>query len=277
MRNLLISLSSGLLINESEVQCLYLWLVLFVKMDFNIFEPVKGVELIDLGIYVKEQRVLIIADIHIGYEGALNKQGVFVPKFHFKDLIKRLESLFEFLDAHDHPVDTILVNGDLKHEFGVISDEEWRNVLKFLDFLRRRSKNVVLIRGNHDKALGPLADKRDVLFVDSFLLGDILVCHGDKVPVIPSSVKTLIIGHDHPAVSLRDGLRVETFKSFLVGKYKRKNLIVQPSFNQLVEGTDVLKESPLSPFLHRDLSMFDVYIVADSVYYFGKVKKLKDL
>ena len=243
----------------------------------EVFEPIKGVEIIDLALYIKEKRVLIIADLHIGYEEALTKQGVLVPKFHFRDLVKRLESLFEFLDENDRPVDLLVINGDLKHEFGTISNEEWRNTLKLLDLLRRRSAKVVLVKGNHDTVLGPIADKRDIFLVDNFLAGNILICHGNVIPDIPISVKTIIIGHDHPAVSLKEGLRIETFKAFLVGKHKRKNLIVQPSFNQLIEGTDVLQADLLSPFLHKDLENFDVFLVADTVYYFGKLKKIKKL
>ena len=43
--------------------------------------------------------------------------------------------------------------------------------------------------------------------------------------------------------------------------------------NLLTEGTDVLREKLLSPFLN-DISDFDVYIVSDEVMKFGKVKNL---
>ena len=53
----------------------------------------KDIEIIDLALYVKKQKILIIADTHIGYEEALNKQGILIPRFHFKELIKRIEKL----------------------------------------------------------------------------------------------------------------------------------------------------------------------------------------
>ena len=83
-----------------------------------------------------------------------------------------------------------------------------------------------------------------------------------------------MIGHEHPAISLRDGPRVETVKCFLVGKSKGKTIIVLPSFNLVHEGTDVLKEMRLGPILPKDIKKFDVYIVSDNVYHFGKIKKL---
>ena len=52
-------------------------------------------------------------------------------------------------------------------------------------------------------------------------------------------------------------------------------MIVMPSSNPITIGTDVLKEKFISPFLNQDIKKFEVYIVADRVYYFGKVKDLK--
>jgi len=107
--------------------------------------------------------------------------------------------------------------------------------------------------------------------------------HGDKFNktvediIKNKKIKTIIIGHEHPAVSLKEGSRTETFKCFLKGKFKGKELIVQPSFNLVTEGTDILKESLLSPFLKQNLKNFNVYIVADKVYDFGKVSSLIQL
>lgn len=237
-------------------------------------EILKGIEIVDLALYLSEEKVLVLADLHIGYEDELVKQGVMVPKFHFRDLVRRVEGIFDSLEKQKKKVDVVVINGDLKHEFGRISDEEWRNTLKMLDYLSRKCDRVVLVRGNHDKTLGPIADKRKVLLVDSFLDGDKMIVHGDKMVEIPAAVKTLIIGHDHPAVSIYEDLRKEVYKCFLVGKHKRKNLIVQPSLNPLTQGTDVREGEMLSPYLQKDIGGFDVYIVADKVYGFGKLKNI---
>ncbi len=285
-------------------------------------EPVKGVEIVDLGLYLSDEKILVLADLHIGIEEALVKQGVLVPKFHFKDLVRRVEGIFDSLQKRKKKVKTVVINGDLKHEFGTISDEEWRNTLKMLDLLSKKCEKIVLVRGNHDTILGPIADKRKVMFVDHLLDGDKLICHGDKIPEILGSsntqgaaaresrraqlslkglpprrgrppqrpesdkhdtsqtrgaaagIKTIIIGHEHPAVSIHEDLRRETYKAFLIGRWKRKNLIVQPSLNPLMEGTDVKNEKLLSPFLKKRPCDFDVYLVADTVYEFGKLKKL---
>ena len=104
----------------------------------------------------------------------------------------------------------------------------------------------------------------------------ILVLHGDNIPdkKLLKNVATIVIGHEHPAVSVKEGPREELFKAFLVGKWKKYNLIAQPSFNLVTEGTDVLKEGLMSPFLKGNIKKFDAFIVADKLYKFGKLKDL---
>lgn len=233
-------------------------------------EIAKGIEIIDLALYVKEQKILVLADIHIGYEEALNKQGVLVPRFQFKDVIKRLEKIVDKVK-----IKIIIINGDLKHEFGKISEQEWRETLKILDFLSQHCEKIVLIKGNHDTILGPIAGKRGVEIKEYFAFNSTFICHGNKIPKDKEfkNAKTAIIGHEHPAISFKQR-PTDKFKCFLKGKYKGKTLVVQPSLNLVTEGTDVTKESLLSPFLKHDLKNFEVWVVEDTVRYFGRLKGL---
>ena len=108
-----------------------------------------------------------------------------------------------------------------------------------------------------------------------------IILHGDIIPegfdslLKKEKIKTIIIGHEHPAISLKDGPRVEHYKCFLKGSWKKYDLIAMPSFSPIVEGTDILKEDLLSPFLNQDLNDFNIYIVGDKVYDFGKLKDIK--
>ena len=249
----------------------------------------KGIEIVDLALYFGS--TLVIADVHIGYEEALNKQGVLVPRLQLEEIVKRMNGIFNVLKGKK--IDRIIVNGDLKHEFGAISEQEWRNTLKFLDLLAKHCDEIILVKGNHDTILGPIARKRNVKVLDYVVIepatdksnngknslkksSKTLIAHGDKIPKEAlKDVSTIIIGHEHPAVSLKEGARVEKVKCFLRGKYKGKNLIVQPSFNTIVPGTDILKEGILSPFLRQNLGNFEVYAVEDKVYEFGKLKDLR--
>ena len=73
----------------------------------------------------------------------------------------------------------------------------------------------------------------DYVFLEK---GETLVLHGDSLLFRKElkKAKRIVIGHEHPAVSLKEGPRGEQFKCFLKGKYKGRNLIVQPSFNSII-------------------------------------------
>ncbi|TKJ17776.1 phosphoesterase [Candidatus Woesearchaeota archaeon B3_Woes] len=235
-------------------------------------EILKDTEIIDLALYLKKEKILVISDTHIGYEEALNKQGVFVPRISFKEVVLKLEKIL----SKTGKLDRIIVNGDIKHEFGKISETEWRHTLRLLDFLSNHCKEVILVKGNHDTILGPIANKRKVKVTNYVKVNDILLIHGDVLvkKELLKSVKTIIIGHEHPAVTIRDAARAEKYKCFLKGRYLRRNLIVMPSFNLLVYGLDVTSVKKFSPFLKQKLDNFEVYVIGDKVYNFGKLKKL---
>ncbi|MBI4447376.1 metallophosphoesterase [Candidatus Woesearchaeota archaeon] len=237
-------------------------------------EIINGVEAKSFGLYLKKEKVAVISDLHIGFEEALNKQGILVPRFQFEDLTNELKKFLK-----DFETKIVVVNGDLKHEFGTISETEWRQTLQIIDLLMGYCEKIVLIKGNHDTIIGPIANKRNVEVKDYFVAGEFFICHGDKILKNKEfdKAKNVIIGHEHPAVSFREGGRSETYKCFLKGKFKNKNLIVLPSMNFVTEGTNILREQPLSPFL-KNIDDFEVYAISeDEILDFGKIKNLKTL
>jgi len=231
-------------------------------------EIISGIQIRDLALYLLREKTLVMADLHIGFEEALNKQGILIPRVHFTEMMKRIEKFCKGLK-----IERIIINGDLKDEFGKISDTEWRNVLRFLDFYK--GKEIIIVQGNHDTTLAPIAEKRGIKLAEYYILGDILFCHGDKIVLMDAKVKTIIIGHEHPAISLTQGGRTEKYKCFLNGKFKWKNLIVMPSLNPVQEGSDVLQQRMLSPYLQGNLDQFEVYVVGDEILRFGTVEKIR--
>ncbi|MFH1439266.1 MAG: metallophosphoesterase [Candidatus Woesearchaeota archaeon] len=265
----------------------------------------KCIEIIDLCLFLTKSKTLIIPDVHIGYEEALNKQGVLIPRTQFIEIMKNIEKVMKDTIKRFKAINKIVIIGDLKHEFGTISETEWRQTLKFLDFLDKYCKNIILLKGNHDTILGPIADKRRLEVKTHIMIDDILLMHGHELPTnILPEIKTIIIGHEHTAISLKHGVRIEKFKCFLKGKWnleeekrklagisknkltklkdklrrlksKKLNLIVMPSFNPIIEGTDITKEQLLSPFLRKTkIKDFRVFIVGDKIYDFGKIRDL---
>jgi len=235
----------------------------------------EGIEIADLGIYIKKESTVVFSDFHLGYEEALSKQGIFVPRYQFNDTQKRLEHLFSKIGD----VNTIVITGDLKHEFGTISQQEWRDVFGIIDLLRKHCKKLVVLRGNHDTVLQSMLKQKNIDVKTEFCVGDFTIVHGDEIPTDADALKRkiFVIGHAHPAIKLTDSFTSEKVKCFLKGKWGFKTLIVLPSFNLVTEGTDVLTEKVLSPFLQKDLGNFEVWAVAGSekVFYFGKISTLQ--
>lgn len=232
-------------------------------------EILPGINIFDLSLFLEKESIIVFGDVHIGFEEAMQKQGVLLPKFHFKDLMKDLEQILEQTKP-----ETVIINGDLKHEFGTISNEEWRNTLKIIDYIQERAK-LILIKGNHDTILEPIAKKRDIEIKEYYATKDIYICHGHEKPENSDfkNAKKLIVSHDHPAITLRDGPRVEKFKCFLKGKWQDKDLIILPSFSPMSEGSDITKEKMMSPVV-KNIEDFRIYVVEKEVYDFGTVKEL---
>ena len=242
-------------------------------MKFDKMEKkfIYNAEIADLGLLIDD--TVVIADLHLGYEQSLNMDGIMVPKFQYQKILERIQ---EIIDRS--AVKRVVINGDLKHEFGRITRQEWKEALNFTQFLKENFHDVILLKGNHDNFTKFIAKKTDLEVYESYSLGEFIIMHGDKIPddLMDSKEPTIIIGHEHPCIGIRNGERLEKMKCFLKGNYKDKNLIVMPSFNFVTEGSDILHEKPLSPFLkHRSTDEFDVYGVENfEVLHFGKIKDI---
>jgi putative SbcD/Mre11-related phosphoesterase len=230
------------------------------------------------------EKILVIGDVHIGYEEALEKQGGFTSRSQFEETMKDIRKIFEEIKASSSKdegnlVKEIIILGDLKHEFGEISSQEWRETLKFLDFLKENAGKIILVRGNHDKILEPIAKVKNLEIYDFYKKQGICFIHGNRVitDCFDKDVKMIVAGHRHPAVVLEKGAKRETYKCFLVGKFKGKKLILIPSFLPLIEGTDVIREDDYETALNLNFKNFEVFIVGDRVYDFGKLRDLKKM
>ncbi len=241
-------------------------------------EIIKGLETVDTSLFLKAERLLVINDLHLGYEEAMHAKGVLVPKFQLEEIIARMRNIFNMIENQNIKINKIVINGDLKHEFGKVLRQEWNDVLKFIDFCLLHCNEVVIVQGNHDSIIKPIAEKREVKVVSELRIGkkgEIIIIHGDEIA--DTEAKTIIIGHEHPAITIREGSKYEKFKCFLVGKFKKQKVIVVPSFNPLLEGTDVLDGQMLSPYL-GNIDDFTVYVIGEKeTYDFGKVKKIKKM
>lgn len=236
--------------------------------------------IVDLALYMESSCSLAIADLHLGFDSALNEEGVLVPRDHLIRIERRATRIFEQLNSSSK-LNTLIINGDLRHQFGPLSYLERQETQKLLELFSRAASQIIIVQGNHDPNLAFLTRTFDNVKITRYYeQGSYLFLHGDELPPrIPKEIETIVIGHEHPAVSLRDPVtgRVETYKCFLSGSFRGRRLLVQPSFNLLVKGSDLTKERVISPFIDETLlGEFEVFIVSDDgrLYDFGKLKQL---
>jgi uncharacterized protein len=229
-----------------------------------------------------DEKILVISDVHIGYEEYIASSGLL--RLQMKDIYEIMDCNFRQLEKGKVVLENIVILGDLKHEFGEISESEWRDTLKFLDYLSKKCDEVILIKGNHDNIIGPIASKRKVKLVDFWKYEDICFFHGNKWFDSCDDCDMLILGHIHPAITLDDDYKKEKYKCFLQGKWKKKKIIVLPSLGHISFGYELSKMIDLDKkkkgfcFLpKKDIIKLNVLIYndkEDKVYDFGVLKKL---
>src|SRR2546427_11863167 len=107
-------------------------------------EVAKGVEATrDFALFLRDERTLVISDLHLGFEGALAEQGVSIPLFQRRVVLERLGKM---LDRGKE--EKVVIAGDFKHEFSKNLVDEWVEVKHVLRLLTDRV-TTVLARGNH--------------------------------------------------------------------------------------------------------------------------------
>ncbi|MBS3093835.1 metallophosphoesterase [Candidatus Pacearchaeota archaeon] len=232
-----------------------------------------------------QNQILVIGDIHIGYDEHFDGRAIF-PGMQLDEIIDKLNGIFSYLKSRDILIKKIILLGDVKHDFGQISDIEWRETLQFLDFLKKNSEEVVVIRGNHDTILEPILYKRDIKLRDFYKLKingkNICFLHGNKLfkQCLDKQTAYLFFGHLHPAIVLEDPYKSEKFKCFLEGTWKNKQVFVLPSFSSWSYGYEITEPNDRKFFVidHKTLLSFNV-ILYDSreqiPYNFGKVKNFR--
>ena len=79
----------------------------------------------DRCIVFEEEKVLVIGDLHLGYEKALEDEGMYLPRLNTESIREALNRLIEKYEPKE-----IVLLGDIKHDF---------KRAKFEGMLRHRS------------------------------------------------------------------------------------------------------------------------------------------
>jgi putative SbcD/Mre11-related phosphoesterase len=252
-----------------------------LKLEYTM-EIFDGIEIINgfKAIYIKDLDLIVVSDLQLGEELYLaEEKGIFVPQIQLKEIKKELNAIFKKVNAN-----RILINGDVKHEFGEASKQEWREVIELVEFLRKKTKEIIVVRGNHDNYLLNIASKINLQVFDPFYLEKgYLFTHGHKKIPYPKNFHTLIIGHEEPAIILKEGFDRVKLPALLYGKMKNgKSIICLPAFSYLSSGTEVNvvdKGDLLSPILKEDVNLDELEVIGidkeAGALKFGKLKNIR--
>lgn len=219
------------------------------------------------------KRVLVVADLHIGWEATLTQRGVHVPSQTSKILDKVLQLVKEAKPTE------ILFLGDVKHTISGVEIEEWRDIPDFFEAIEKVVPKIQIIPGNHDGSLEPLLPETvRILSPKGMTIGDVGLFHGHAWPA-PELLgcRSLVTAHVHPMVVFRDlmgfritrqvwvraecnglelakpllkrlGVRIDQDRARLLQdhfdvKPRFSQLLIMPSFNDFLGGQPVNKKS----------------------------------
>ena len=257
------------------------------------------------------ERILVVSDLHIGWEISFADRGIYIPSQISRIQTKLLQIIEEYKPTH------LIFLGDVKQAIPRISPEEWRTVPEFFETIQKTVDEVTVTIGNHDGDLEPLTpSKVKILPSSGMVVGKrtrIGLFHGHAWPspeVLASNL--LIMGHIHPVVWFRDKIGFWTVRQVWVKakcdenklakaylkyqniKVKRRakqileekleikmqnaDLIIMPAFNDLVGGLSInrLEKSLMGPILNSEgvnMRAAEVYLLDGT--FIGNVKQLR--
>ena len=149
------------------------------------------------------ERVLVVGDLHIGWEVNLAQQGIHVPSQTSK-LLERLIGVIR----KSNPTRIVFL-GDVKDTVVGAELEEWKDIPEFFEKLVPLVSDIQVIQGNHDGNIEPMTPPQVKILPPSgvALWGRYGLFHGHAWPA-PELLgcESLIQGHLHPVVTFTDAL-----------------------------------------------------------------------
>lgn len=209
-------------------------------------------------IYLADERAAVLSDLHLGFEEEMNFHGLFLPKLQRNHVERIVDQIIERYDP-----EKIIINGDFKHEFARNLPQEWDDVIHFVDRYRR-SVHLIFIRGNHDNFLLNMLSTRGIELLESYETESYYIYHGDRDRGLR---KLTILGHEHPALMLRDSVG-GTFKIPAFVYNEKDGVLITPAMSFFSSGTDVsqslLSDEHFTPVLRKvKAGNFRVYGITD--------------
>ena len=142
-----------------------------------------------LALFHRVERWLAVADVHFGYELSQRAAGALFPRWGMDSVEARLLALLT-----DYQPRQLVIVGDFVH------DRSARPAaLRLLDTLREHGE-IILVAGNHDRGAFTATEMHASWETEKFCFH-----HGDGATPVGAAGRRQVIGHHHPAKTLRDG------------------------------------------------------------------------
>ncbi len=100
---------------------------------------------------------------------------------------------------------------------------------------------LIAVRGNHDRAFPREFGHLGIETVESWSSGNLVAVHGDRFNVAVPNKHTLVVGHLHPCLGVKDAAGAsQKLPLYLVSS----SCIVLPAFSPFARGYDVISGLP---------------------------------
>lgn len=180
----------------------------------------------DRTLYWPRQRLLAVADVHVGKTESLRNDGVAVPDGAMFDDLVRLSAAIE-----DTGAERLVVIGDLVHDARGLTPM----VREFIARWRRTCPcRLDLVLGNHDRRVPEMPLEWKLQVSDPCLsIGPLAFCHDE-----PLAGTYTLVGHIHPRIHISgagDGVNVPCF-------HICARSMTLPAFSTLTAGMTVYLE-----------------------------------
>lgn len=239
-------------------------------------------------LFISEEKVLVIGDLHIGLEHELYQSGIIIPP-QAKKFSKIINKLIKATKT-----ETLVILGDVKHEVPGISYREMREIPKFFSSLVDKIRVIVCL-GNHDTYLKELALKEVKIYSSrGFKIGKYGFFHGHAWPSKKlMECDWLLMSHIHPAIEFVDKLGYRNIeqvwvrgklnvklvkKKYKIKKCGKMQTIIFPTFNRLLGGlalNSTFNKEYLGPLLVNIINVDKCKLYLLDGTFLGNVKHLR--
>ncbi|MDO5861781.1 MAG: metallophosphoesterase [Thermoplasmata archaeon] len=213
---------------------------------------------------------VVIGDLHLGYERALEQDGLYLPRLNtgsIRDALNDIMSRYE--------PERVVLLGDVKHDFRRAGREEREQVRGIVGLIAEDAQ-VVVVKGNHDNYIQNIISDMGILAVDHIDVMGYRLEHGHE----DSGVRPVIIGHEHPSVripgAVGGGMKIQCFVHA-----EKDGVIVIPPFSPFSSGNDLVldEQCVMAPALRAsDYAEAEIYGVTDmGLMDLGTLRTLSDV